>query len=326
MYEEIMKDVYRIRVPLPRNPLAELNSYFFVGKGRSLLIDTGFNMPECRQALTEALNALNVRMEETDIYLTHMHSDHTGLVPEIATADTRVYIDKSDMTWLLGDTRKKHEDDEAVMFLAAGFPEELVTRAHDTHPGYRFAPDPSFDRYESVADDAVFSVGDYQLQVIKTPGHTPGNTCLWMEEQQVLFSGDHVLFDITPNIQKWTYVDNALGLYLDALKMIREYPAKKTFPGHQESGDMKTRVDELLAHHKARLAECLLVVQNNPGLTAHDIAGKMSWNITVRTWEEFPPAQKWFAVGEGLSHLDYLMAQNDIRRTDDHGIWRYEAV
>lgn len=290
------------------------------------MIDTGFNMPECRAALEEALTDLHVNMEETDIYLTHMHSDHTGLVPEVASKKTHIWVEPSDMTWLLGDSRREHEAAEAVMFRKAGFPEDLVQRAHDTHPGYRFAPDPSFDRYEPLEPGSTLTVGDYQLQIIHTPGHTPGNTVLWMEEQQVLFSGDHVLFDITPNIQKWTYVDNALGMYLDALKMIREYPAKQTFPGHQETGDLHVRVDELLEHHRARLAECLSVVKDNPGLTAHDIAGRMSWNITVRTWDEFPPAQKWFAVGEGLSHLDYLLAEGSIRRTEEDGVWHFEVT
>ena len=81
MATEVMKDIFRLEVPLPKSPLKALNSYLIRGKDRSLLIDTGFNRPECGEALRKELEALNVRMEETDIYLTHLHSDHTGLAP-----------------------------------------------------------------------------------------------------------------------------------------------------------------------------------------------------------------------------------------------------
>ncbi len=42
MPREVMRNIYRIPVPLPNNPLRELNCYLIRGKDRSLLIDTGF--------------------------------------------------------------------------------------------------------------------------------------------------------------------------------------------------------------------------------------------------------------------------------------------
>lgn len=42
-------DIYRIEVPLPNNPLRYLNSYVVRGRDRFLVIDTGFNRPECRE-------------------------------------------------------------------------------------------------------------------------------------------------------------------------------------------------------------------------------------------------------------------------------------
>ena len=44
-------DIYRIYVPLPDNPLKYLNCYILVSDGETLIIDTGFNRPECKQAL-----------------------------------------------------------------------------------------------------------------------------------------------------------------------------------------------------------------------------------------------------------------------------------
>ena len=52
---------------------------------------------------------------------------------------------------------------------------------------------------------------------------------------------------------------------------------------------------------------------------AYEIAGKMSWSIRCRDWADFPLAQKFFAVGEALAHLDHLEAQGRVRRQEIHG-------
>ena len=80
MYTHIEGNIYLIPVPLPDNPLRNLNSYVIraEGGGRHLLIDTGFRRDECRDALLAGLGELDVRLEDTDIFLTHLHSDHTS--------------------------------------------------------------------------------------------------------------------------------------------------------------------------------------------------------------------------------------------------------
>ena len=57
MVSQLSDNLYTIPVPLPGNPLRELNSYFLRGQERDLLIDTGFRRPECRAALEAAKRA-----------------------------------------------------------------------------------------------------------------------------------------------------------------------------------------------------------------------------------------------------------------------------
>jgi len=319
MPEEIMQNIYRIPIPLPNNPLRELNCYLIRGKDRSLLIDTGFRQEECRRALFDGLRDLNVRMEDTDILLTHLHSDHTGLLPEVAAPSSRVYIDDLDRDWIVGRTRFELERQENESFARAGIPDEMLKIASDTHPGRRFAPDPEFDRYTHLSEGDVLEVGGYRLQVLQTPGHTPSHLCLWMEEYQTMFTGDHVLFDITPNITHWPNLKNALGRYLESLKRVRAYDVKRALPAHRAEGDFHARVDALLSHHAYRLGECLKVVREEPGLAPFDIAGRMTWRIRAKNWEDFPIPQKWFAVGECLSHLDYLEEEGQVRKEEREG-------
>lgn len=48
--------------------------------------------------------------------------------------------------------------------------------------------------------------------------------------------GDHVLFDITPNITDWWDVPDSLGDYLRSLDKIAAYPVTLPLPGHREAG------------------------------------------------------------------------------------------
>ena len=71
MVEEVAKNIYRIGVPLPNNPLKELNSYFIRGKDSDLLIDTGFRCDTCFQALAAGLDALHSEPTRRDVLITH---------------------------------------------------------------------------------------------------------------------------------------------------------------------------------------------------------------------------------------------------------------
>lgn len=326
MTREVMENIYRIPVPLPNNPLRELNCYLIRGKDRSLLIDTGFRQEACREALFSGLKELDVHMEDTDILLTHLHSDHTGLLPEVASPNSRVYIDDLDRDWVTGNTRFELERLENESFALSGIPSEMLKIASETHPGRCFAPDPAFDRYTHLSTGDVLEVGGYRLEAIQTPGHTPSHLCLWMAEQQTMFTGDHVLFDITPNITRWPNLENSLGCYLKSLKMVREYDVKTALPAHRATGNFHERVDELLHHHEYRLGECLKVVKAEPGLLPYDIAGRMTWRIRAKNWHDFPIAQKWFAVGECLSHLDLLKEDGLVTEVLEDGLLHYYPV
>lgn len=55
--------------------------------------------------------------------------------------------------------------------------------------------------------------------------------------------------------------------------------------------------------------------------------GKMAWKIRAKNWKAFPNEQKWFAVGECLSHIDYLIDKNKIYFEEDtRGVRYYHAI
>ena len=60
-------------ITLPNNPLKWLNCYVILSNKntKNLLIDTGFNMPQCQQELLVGMQRLNLTPENTDVFMTH---------------------------------------------------------------------------------------------------------------------------------------------------------------------------------------------------------------------------------------------------------------
>lgn len=320
MPEEIMKGIWTFPIVLPNNPLKCLNCYVILGDGknRNLLIDTGFNMPACREALLEGVQALGMDLRQTDVFLTHLHADHTGNAAALHEMGCRLMMPRLDYQVHLngGTGRWKGQKARAAQ---EGMPPEVIVRIFAQNPAVIYA---SPDYPVSLLDDGDrLSYGGYALTCISTPGHTPGHMCLYAPEEKLMFLGDHVLFDITPNICNWVEMDDALGTYLQSLRAIQTYDVRVPLPAHRSMGDadVRARANALLEHHANRLDEAEQIILQAPGATAYEIAGKMSWKIRADSWEEFPPGQKWFAFGETLAHLDHLVRTGRIARGTANG-------
>lgn len=321
--EQIIENIYLIKVPLPGNPLKDLNAYFLKGSKRNLLIDTGFNLQPCYDALKHGLDELNVDMNQTDIFLTHFHADHSGLSGRIATTNTKIYLSETDKKYLDLFFKPNYWQARDKEFHAMGFSEDELTENQRRSPLTAYVPSKS-NVYSLVKDGMKIDLGDYQLTCFETPGHTPGHMCLIDEARKILFSGDHVIFDITPNITTWEGVDNSLGLYLDSLNKTKALDINTTLSAHRNSvGNCQQRIDQLISHHMDRLAEVYKIVEESPGITAYEIASRMTWSIRAKDWQSFPVVQKWFAVGEAASHLEYLQCNGTIRRELEGASYAY---
>lgn len=323
--EELLPGLFRIPVPLPGNPLKELNAYLLRGAQRSVLVDTGFRQSACREALFAGLEALGCLDKPIDVVLTHLHSDHSGLAPEVAGTAGIIYVSRVDRPSLDDpEARRAFWGMAERRFLEEGFPPLSLRHLNDTNPARSLAP-PTGGHYESLEDGQLLELGPWRLRCLLMPGHTPGQMCFFLEEHNAILLGDHVLFDITPNITAWPAMPDALGSYLASLERVRAYGGALPLPGHRGRGDLTARVGQLTAHHQCRLEEAFAAVRDHPGAGAYTLAGYMSWKIRAASWAEFPETQKWFAVGECMSHLDHLAALGRIERRTADGRAAYFA-
>lgn len=322
MCEELLPDLFRLKIPLPDSPLKYLNSYVVKGADRSLIIDTGLNRKECLDAMQAGLRSLNLDLEAADIFITHLHADHFGLVTKLATATTQVYFSRPEKELI-----ESWEGFGAMLTYAGhnGFPEDELQTALDKHPGAKYGSE-WMPEMKLLEDGDEIRAGQYAFRCVATPGHTMGHICLYEPGKHILVAGDHILIDITPNIQCWSDTQNPLKHYLSSLDKVYDLKVDLTLPGHRRLiHNHQTRIEDLKRHHFERLSEVLSILKRGP-LNAFRVASRMTWDIDSESWDQFPVAQKWFATGEAISHLRYLEEDGKLTRIQDGKMTLYSRV
>ncbi|MFW6054380.1 MAG: MBL fold metallo-hydrolase [Thermodesulfobacteriota bacterium] len=322
MPEEIAPNWFRMRIPLPDTPLKELNSYLITGNERNLLIDTGLNRPECLEAMQGELRELKVDLSKTDLFITHLHVDHLGLASRLTETGSRVYLNRFDAdivsNWAGFDPMLKYAQ-------VCGFPAEQLRTALDRHPGFKFRSE-QVPEMTPLTEDAVLTCAGYHLHCLHTPGHTPGHLCLYEPGRKVLVSGDHILGDITPNIQCWSNEQNPLKDYLASLDKLAGFEVELVLPGHRELlRDIRTRIRQLQKHHAQRLDEVLDCLTRNEA-TPYQVAAAMTWDLDCDSWDDFPVTQQWFATGEAVAHLRFLEERGLVQRIEKDNLFFFSLA
>jgi len=326
MIEEIFPGIYRIEVPLPDNPLQSVNSYLLKGEEKDLLVDTGMNKEECRAALLFALQELGANMEKIDIFITHIHHDHFGLAMSLNLNGAKIYMNALESAFL---EELPLLEKDVMHARLNGFPEEELPKALEKKVEFLkniplrelqkalqgctgYAPCGK-ERFCFLSEGDTLHVGEYSFQCLTTPGHSSGHLCLYDAGHRILFSGDHLLEDITPAVFLWPGEKrNPLQEYLISLDKVSKLEVAAVLPGHRSVfRDCQGRISQIKAHHGRRKEEMASLLDFK-GKNAYQIASQASWNIPL-PWDQFPPELKWMALGETLAHLKCLEEEGQIK-------------
>ena len=319
--EEICNDLFRLRIPLPDSPLKYLNAYVIKANDRNLVIDVGLNLDACRSAMMTSLDSLGVELETTDFFITHMHADHLGLLPELAGESNTVYFNGPEALLM----RHWSGPADLIRFsVKHGFPDGVMEQAFDAHPAGRLRME-RFPVPTLVKDGDTIEAGRYRFRCVHTPGHTPGHICLYEPDRRLMIAGDHLLGDITPNVVCWSEGINPLGNYLQSLEKVADLDVDLVLPGHRGVfRGHRRRIAELKDHHYQRLQEVRDLLRISK-LSAFEVAQKMTWDFGNGDWGVFPITQQWFATGEALAHLRYLEEAGIVQREMPGGIIKFRC-
>lgn len=313
MIEEILTNLYKIEIPLPGNPLMALNSYVIKASERSLIVDTGMNREECLKEMEAALSEIGIDLRKTDFFITHMHTDHIGLVSSLVTNGSRLYFNERDVDGIQFFDR--HQDDFMHLARINGFPENELQTLISNHPGHKYRPRGHLV-FTFLKEDDTISVGNYVFRCVETPGHSKGHMCLYEPNRKVFIAGDHILNGITPIIQLWSDEWNPLKEYLASLDKVYGLDIELVLPGHRGVfKNYRERINELKYHHQNRLDEVRSLLEKG-SRNAYQTASRMNWDVDTEysSWDRFPALQKCFATGEAIAHLKYLEEKEIIRK------------
>jgi len=102
--------------------------------------------------------------------------------------------------------------------------------------------------------------------------------------------------------------------YIKSLRKVEALDIKLVLPAHEDIfTGYHERIAELMLHHMQRLNEIVEKLKEKPK-TAFELASEIKWFVKYPSWDEFPPFQKYLAIGECLSHLDFLERQGFITK------------
>ncbi len=202
----------------PSGP-ADTNAYLIgcPSTKKAAVIDVPFDTAEILSSRAQELS-LQIEM----ILLTHSHWDHIAEVYELKKLlNIPVYVHEED-----AENLEMPGSDRLPLF----FPIQGVKPDGYLHQGQ------------------VVFVGTLRIEVIHTPGHTPGGICFYLPNEKVIFTGDTLFRGTIGNL---SFPSSRPALMWNSLKTLAALPHEtKVYPGHGESTTIKA--EQWIAQAKGR--------------------------------------------------------------------------
>ena len=190
---------------------------YIIGRGSVAVIDPGPALPEHMEALRAALVGETV----SHILVTHTHLDHSPAAAALKRATGAPTL---------------------------GFGPHGTTRSEGA--GSEEGADRDFVPDLALRDGDVVEGKGWRMAVVHTPGHTSNHLCFALDEEKVLFSGDHVMGWSTSVIAP---PDGDMAAYLRSLEKLLGRNDARYWPTHGPSiPDPKAHVHAFIAHRRAR--------------------------------------------------------------------------
>ena len=317
---EVAAGVFELRLPIPFED-GLVNVFIFADGDDADLLDCGMNAEESLRAIDEALDHLGARRLRR-LVVTHIHPDHYGAAGVLA-GDGRADLYMHRLEVPLVHPRYvelEHLVEQVRRYLLVnGVPEDEADVLSNSQR--------ALSQVVKTADPTVqldgaerIPMGTHTLRVEWTPGHSPGHVCLFDEEAGLLFAGDHILPELSPNIGLHPQsTPNPLGDYLDGLERMAALHPGLVLPAHgRPFADAGGRVAALVSHHRRRLSQIEEIVGAEE---------KSGWDVALELWGPRENLyEKRLALQEGLAHLQCLAVQDRVAKLVRPGSVRWRWI
>jgi len=298
-----------------------VNAYALPGDPFTL-VDCGIDTLEARVALVDAFEAGGWDLADVRrILITHAHPDHYGLAGFVQDrSGATVYFPRREIARVRD---KQMLFEVGRLLLEAGMPLELLFKMDQQRrrgPRARVS-----DEVVPIDEGDVFDFDDgLRLNTLHMPGHTGGHVVFLDEAGGVMFAGDQLLPDVSPNPLLEPSLDEpgerrrSLQEYLGSLERMRALPLELAYPGHGDPIESPHALIEwTIGHHlkrKVEIADHLTAEAKSPYVLAQELYPH------VREYDIF------LAVSEVVAHLD-LAVDDGLAVVERHdGVAVYRAA
>lgn len=183
----------------------KVHSFLLLGKRKAALIDTGLGIDNIKR-ITDRLTALPI-----EVITTHVHADHIGSHGEFE----RIYVHEGDKDWLVNGIIGL-----SIEQIRKDISRDITLPTPDTFNPVTYQPFQG-EPTDVLVDGDRIELGNRNLKIYHTPGHSPGHICVLDEKNGYLFTGD-LLYDETP-IYAFYPSTNPVDL-VNSLERISEIP------------------------------------------------------------------------------------------------------
>ena len=306
--------VTQVTIPLPFR-LDHVHCFIAEGARGWTIIDAGLNNEVSR----DIWNPIIEQHDVSDILLTHYHPDHFGYAGTLQKlTNAEVWMTEIDelagLTYWEPESLKIVNQNYDTCGLPGHLSQELTTDEKSFNA--KVKPYPTVQHHLSEGMKLLF--GKHEYEVIFTPGHSDGLISLFNKENSILFSTDHILPRISPNISYWFRgITNPLEAFISSLEKVKLLNAEFVIPSHGKPfRNANQRIEELLDHHQERLTKAYETLKQPA--TIYDVNCQLFRKLTIH--------ETRFAMGETIAHLEYLYQNNQCKKYLENGTWYYEAI
>ena len=314
MIDQVLDKIYKIELPIPF-PLKSMNVYFIDDSPRTL-VDAGIKTEASFETLKKGLETIGVGLNSIErILITHGHLDHYGQAKRLSSlSGAPIYIHS-----------KEYERIQSLVhslsfmksiLLRNGAPEPLVNETINYIESARLMAD-SLDEAFFLGDGDSIFFKSMSWKTIHCPGHAPGMICFYWPEKRILFTGDHLLKEITPNPvldvseSEPPFRYPSLKDYLTSLKKIEELDISLLLPAHgEEIHDAKELIQKIFAHHKERMDHVLFSLSKRE---------KTPFEIAIDLFPGISPLEVFLGISEVVGHLEILKDKKMVKVMEKEG-------
>ena len=300
-FEQLAGSVWSIPVECDTFSIRFTYCYAISGaEGRFVLIDPGWASETGRRQLDAGVVAAGLDWSGLEgILVTHFHSDHIGAAQTLADqtgAWLALHRLDADLMARCADAGLAARD--IIRWLdECGVPEAArpdIMRACEIQS--QLAGGVKATRI--IEHDQFLHFADRELQLVWTPGHSPGHLVVADHSSQLLFTGDHVLPRITPNVGLGAHDPDRSPIfqYLDSLERMREFGGFTVAPAHEfRFLGLGERLDQLRKHTLDRVKEVGDTVSAQASPTVWETARRVTWS---RGWDRLDGFNLMAALAE----------------------------